>query len=215
MQVCILYVKELYKFRAFYFMQKKTKQAPKPTRGDKRERTRAQLIEAAAKLINEKGYDRTSLEEIARRAGMTRGAIYNNFKDKEEIFLAVIEKHWKPIAPPFKPGAGLKEQMRILGRAVAAAADERREIAVGALSFQLYALTHEEMRKRLAQTNTEIYRWAAQQLVEFIPAAELPLPPDEFVRVLHALTDGLLALRFLTPELITDEIIISAFESLA
>jgi AcrR family transcriptional regulator len=146
---------------------------------------------------------------------MTRGAIYNNFKDKEEIFLAVIEKHWQPIAPPLKPGAGLKEQMRILGEAVAAASGERRKVAVGALSFQLYALTHEGMRKRLAQTNTEIYRWAAEQLEEFIPAAEMPLPPDEFVRVLHALTDGLLALRFLTPELITDEIIIGAFESLA
>jgi AcrR family transcriptional regulator len=206
-------------FSLFLFhvnMAKKSKQPPaKATKGDKRERTRAQLIEAASKIINEKGYDRTTLEEIARRAGMTRGAIYNNFTDKEELFMAVSETRWQPIAPPLKPGASLKEQMNILGRAVVAAAEQRRAIAVGALSFQLYALTHEEMRARLAETNAEIYGWAAEQLVQFIPAEDLPLPPNEFVRVIHALTDGLLALHFLTPELITDEIIIGAFEALA
>lgn len=129
--------------------------------------------------------------------------------------MAVSETRWQPIAPPLKPGASLKEQMNILGRAVVAAAEQRRAIAVGALSFQLYALTHEEMRARLAETNAEIYGWAAEQLVQFIPAEDLPLPPNEFVRVIHALTDGLLALQFLTPELITDEIIIGAFEALA
>jgi hypothetical protein len=41
------------------------------------------------------------------------------------------------------------------------------------------------------------------------------MPADQFVRVLHALTDGLLYLRFLTPELITDEVIRSAFVALA
>lgn len=71
------------------------------------------------------------------------------------------------------------------------------------------------MRKRVVKTDAEIYRWAAEQLVQFIPAKKLPLPPEEFVRVIHALTDGLLALKFLTPELITDELIINAFESLA
>jgi hypothetical protein len=67
----------------------------------------------------------------------------------------------------------------------------------------------------MVKTDEEIYRWAARQLVQFIPANELPLPPEEFLKVLHALTDGLLALKFLMPELIADELIITAFESLA
>jgi hypothetical protein len=41
------------------------------------------------------------------------------------------------------------------------------------------------------------------------------MPADQFVKVLHALTEGLLYLRFLTPELITDEVIGAAFEALA
>jgi hypothetical protein len=63
--------------------------------------------------------------------------------------------------------------------------------------------------------NAKIYRWAEQGLLQLVPASELPMPADQLVRVLHALTDGLLYLRFLTPELITDAVIIAAFEALA
>ncbi|HEY7059552.1 MAG TPA: helix-turn-helix domain-containing protein, partial [Vicinamibacterales bacterium] len=45
-------------------------------KGDKRQRTRAALLEAARALIREKGYERTTIEEVAKRAGMTTGAIY-------------------------------------------------------------------------------------------------------------------------------------------
>jgi len=41
------------------------------------------------------------------------------------------------------------------------------------------------------------------------------MPPEQLVRVLHALTDGLTYLRFLTPELITDDVVIAAFDALA
>ena len=44
-------------------------------KGDKRERTRAALLAAARSLIREKGYERTTLEDVATRAGMTTGAI--------------------------------------------------------------------------------------------------------------------------------------------
>jgi hypothetical protein len=54
-----------------------------------------------------------------------------------------------------------------------------------------------------------------QARLEVLPASELPMPADQFVRFLHALTDGLMYLRFLTPELITDEVIRAAFIALA
>jgi hypothetical protein len=92
---------------------------------------------------------------------------------------------------------------------------ERRANAVAALSFQLYALTNEAMRLRMVEVDEACYRWASEKLLQCVPAEDLPLPPEQFVRVIHALTDGLLVLRFLTPELITDELIVSAFENLA
>ncbi|MFZ1991973.1 MAG: helix-turn-helix domain-containing protein [Alphaproteobacteria bacterium] len=184
-------------------------------KGDKRERTRAALIEAAAKLIGERGYEETTLEAVAESVGMSRGAIYGNFKNREDLLLAVVESRWKPAAPPLKPGASFKRQMRILAEAIIASIPARQKSAVGAASFQVYALTHEKMRKRIVKANAEIYRRFAQSMVEVIPEKDLPMPPERFIRVLHALSDGLLMLRFLTPELISDEDIIAAFEALA
>jgi AcrR family transcriptional regulator len=184
-------------------------------KGDKRERTRAKLIEVAAQVIGEKGYERVTLEEVATRAGMTRGAIYGNFKNREDLILAVVGTRWQPIAPPWQPGVSLKEHLLRLGEAVVASVPARRAQAVGAFSFHQYALTHEELRARLVEANAEIYRWAEHSLLQVVPESALPMPADQFVRVLHALTDGLLYLRFLTPELITDEVIRSAFVALA
>jgi len=190
------------------------KPAPGPSAG-KRFRTRERLIEAAAAVIGEKGFDRASLEEIAAQAGMTRGAVYGNFKNKEELFLAVIETRWKPIIPPFKSGASLREQMRILGKTVATEAQTRRKYAAMATAFQLYALTHEPMRAKLTEKNAAAYAWLAKELVKIIPAKDLPMPPKEFVCILDVITTGLLFTFFQTPDLITEKIFIATFEALA
>jgi AcrR family transcriptional regulator len=183
--------------------------------GGKRQRTRAALIDAAARLIEEKGYHNITLDDVARLAGMSRGAIYGNFKDREELFMAVLESRWKPIIPPFKPGATLKEQMRILADAVIAAAPARQAMALRALEFQLYALTHPQMQAKIERYSAEGYRLAEQGLLRFISAEDLPVPPAHFVRVLNALTEGLLFERFQSPREITDEVIRSAFAALA
>ncbi|MFC3282362.1 TetR family transcriptional regulator [Litchfieldella rifensis] len=56
------------------------------------EATREALLDAAEDVFYEKGVARTSLEQIARHAGMTRGAIYWHFKNKADLFLALLER---------------------------------------------------------------------------------------------------------------------------
>src|SRR5947209_16684 len=58
----------------------------------RRELTRSTLIDAAADVFARRGFHAASLEEIAETAGFTRGAIYKNFENKEELFFAVIER---------------------------------------------------------------------------------------------------------------------------
>jgi AcrR family transcriptional regulator len=201
---------------AFSWIMTDTGRRPgRPGTGGKRERTRAALIEAAARLIGTQGYHGTSLEDVAKAAGMSRGAIYGNFKDRDELFLAVLEARWQPIIPPFRPGAGLKEQMRILAQAVIAAAPQREKVAARALEFRLYALTHPRMRARLARHSAQAYRIAQAELLKFVPAQALPMPPAHFVRVVHALIEGLLLERFESPGEVTDEVILAALEALA
>ena len=146
---------------------------------------------------------------------MTRGAIYGNFKHREDLYLAVVRARWKPVMPPLAPGASFAEYMRTLGHAVIASGPERRAQAVGALSFMLYAMTHEDMRRRVSQLNAGLYRAGANRMAQAFPAEQLPMAPEVLVPAIHALTDGLSFLRFITPELITDEVVLAAFEALA
>lgn len=60
------------------------------TQADRRSRSRAALLEAAARGISRHGYGNLVLEDVAREAGYTRGALYHQFSGKEELALAVV-----------------------------------------------------------------------------------------------------------------------------
>ena len=62
------------------------------TRQESKEVTRTRLIEAAERLFIRKGFDDASVDEISETAGYSRGAFYSNFDDKEQVFLAVIDR---------------------------------------------------------------------------------------------------------------------------
>src|ERR1700755_2164544 len=99
-------------------------------KGDKRERTRAKLLEAARWLIREKGHEHTTLEDIAEKAGMTTGAIYGNFKNRDELFIALGQAYWAPIKPHVQPGSTLSEVMRAMTDATLAVIPDRSMAAV-------------------------------------------------------------------------------------
>ena len=184
-------------------------------KGDKRERTRAKLIEATRDLIREQGYEKTTLGEIANRAGMTTGAIYGNFKNREDLFMAVGEIAGAPIIPKLMPGMTLAEEMHALAEAVIEAIPQRRAAAVGMLGFHSYALTHEDFCSRVVAATKEVYDRFSAGLRTYRSEDELPMPAEHFVAVAHALTDGLLLHRFLSPELVPDEAIYAGFKALA
>ena len=54
--------------------------------------TRTALIKAARRLFGERGYAGVSLDEVCRRARVTKGALYHHFENKEDLFLAVYEQ---------------------------------------------------------------------------------------------------------------------------
>jgi len=183
-------------------------------KGHKRERTRAALLESARALIREKGYERTTIDEVAKRAGMTTGAIYGNFKNRDELFIALGQTYWAPIRPKIKPGATFAEAMHAIAKATLAAVDERTPVAVGRLTGLAYTLQNADLRSRVHDITKSSYDVGAEWLRTF-DRSELPMPPERLVRVIHTLIEGLVLQRILTPELYPDEIFYAAFAALA
>ena len=68
------------------------------TQAERRARSRSALLESAARGLSRHGYGSLNLEEVARDAGYTRGALYHQFKDKEDLALAVlrwVDEDWQ------------------------------------------------------------------------------------------------------------------------
>lgn len=189
--------------------------ARRKPKGDKRERTRAALLEAARALIREKGYARTTLEEVAARAGMTTGAIYGNFKNRDELFIALGQAYWSPIAPRVKPGATFEEMMQAMAEATLDAIPDRTTAAVGRLTGLAYTLTNADLRARVREITAGSYELGADWLRTVVDERELPMPAEQLVRVIHALIEGLVLHRILTPDLYPDEVFFAAFRALA
>jgi AcrR family transcriptional regulator len=61
------------------------------SRDEKRQQTRSDILVAAGRVFAQNGYANTSLDQVAAEAGYTKGAIYSNFQNKEELILAVWE----------------------------------------------------------------------------------------------------------------------------
>ncbi|HXS74728.1 MAG TPA: helix-turn-helix domain-containing protein [Terracidiphilus sp.] len=185
------------------------------TKGDKRERTRAKLLDAARSLIREKGHEAATLDAIAERAGMTTGAIYGNFRNREDLFVALAHAYWAPIRPEVKEGASFADVMAAIAEATIAALPDRQSVVIGRLTGMAYAIGNDEMRERVVAVTRDSYAFGEQWLSSVVPHGDLPMPAAQLIRVLHAMIEGLTFQRLLTPELMPDEVIRAAFLALA
>ncbi|HEV2920825.1 MAG TPA: helix-turn-helix domain-containing protein, partial [Actinomycetota bacterium] len=62
------------------------------TRAQRRQQTRARLLDAAGQVFARRGFHAATVDEVADAAGYTKGAVYSNFANKEELFLALLDQ---------------------------------------------------------------------------------------------------------------------------
>ncbi|WP_235929638.1 TetR/AcrR family transcriptional regulator [Cellulomonas citrea] len=86
----------------------------------RRAATRERLVDAAFDVFAEVGLPAATVEQVAERAGFTRGAFYSNFTSKEELFLALVEKQ------TFSRIAGLTERLEAMRPHLASHLDEEQ-----------------------------------------------------------------------------------------
>jgi AcrR family transcriptional regulator len=84
-------------------------------KAERREATRAALVGAARELFAERGYAHVGTEEVVERAGVTRGALYHHFRDKQDLFRAVYEQSEEEVvASVAAQMAGIEDPVELL-----------------------------------------------------------------------------------------------------
>jgi len=114
--------------------------------------TRELLLRAAETVFVRDGYERAELGEIATLAGRTKGAIYAQFKSKEDIFLALIEEkanHNRAQAWEMFAASNTVEQNLSGFRQFYLLLAEDQAWALLMLEFKLFAIRHPESKERL------------------------------------------------------------------
>jgi AcrR family transcriptional regulator len=131
------------------------------TQAERSARSRSALLESAARGLSRYGYGNLVLEEVAREAGYTRGALYHQFKDKEDLASAVIEwvnENWmREVGGPAKQEPDPVAELIALARGHAVFC--RRDIArvVMALRVEFSGQDHPVGREieRISQTGVK------------------------------------------------------------
>ena len=175
------------------------------TRDESRAVTRARLVLAATEVFAERGFYGTSVEEIAARAGYTRGAFYSNFDDKEEAYLAVLDQRSDQqiaeITELVKGASSADELFTNLRRRHDRRPDDPTWVALG-LEFRLHAIREPSVRARLVQRERLIRRAYGRAISAQFKALGIraPAPLDHLGAVIEALDHGLALQHRLDPD---------------
>ena len=138
--------------------------------------TRQRLLSSARHVFARDGFEHARIEDIALRARKTRGAFYDNFKDKDDVFLAIFEeedaRHLMELGPLLLGLPTLEERIEALAEYLAKLSEDLERMLLN-VEFKLYAIRHPHKRKRLADL------WRAMRLRTSIPEISRLLPQLE------------------------------------
>ena len=172
--------------------------------------TRHKLLDAAEHLFQAQGVSRTSLQGIARRAGATRGAVYWHFKDKADLFNAMMERVTLPLEQSFQNQLGQEGQeggqgghTDPLARIRSCVAEALLRIASDPQTRRVFEVaTHkveyvgelQSLRLRHLKSRSDFLAQVERgfQAAARHHALELPVSATAAAQGLHAIIDGLI-----------------------
>lgn len=191
------------------------------TQAERREETREQLLAAAARVFAERGFHATSLEAVAEEAGFSRGAVYYNFVDKEELFLELLDRRCAERAQdlrevfagvPDGDVAAAGQQARVAAQEALAAMTGDPQWRALYLEFLAHAARDAVFRRRFSK-RTEDMRGSLEELVaeRTSPFGDaLGMDPKQLAVVIDALGTGLWAQHMLHPRSVPPDLFSNA-----
>jgi AcrR family transcriptional regulator len=183
------------------------------TRKEQQAQTRATLLEAAARVVTRRGLHGASLEQVAAEAGYTKGAIYANFKSREELFLALLDER-------------LRERSDVLDDELHAPGTPEEHARAGGAEFDEYLRQDSEWERlffefAIQAARDETFRAQLLERWEGLLAritgaiddyAErsgiaLPGPTDRFALMIFTMANGVALQRLVDPEGVDEELL--------
>lgn len=185
------------------------------TRAEQQAQTRARLIEAAARVFAQRGYQAASVEEIAEDAGYSHGAVYSNFEGKADLFLAVFEDYMtERVRELAETQAALPEDAPLQARARALAdqwmdrlARDRQSMTLH-MEFIAHADRDPELARRFGTRSMAMREAVARYIAHYQQEAglDLAMGVDDLALVLRALGIGLAIESLVSPDTVRHDL---------
>lgn len=181
------------------------------TRAERREHTRACLMDAAARVFSRRGLQQASIDELAEEAGYTKGAFYANFKSKEELFLAMLDERFatrlEEIERVIDSDADLESVTRRSGADFTSGLRADPEWERLFFEFSAYAARNADFRDELVTRYRALRTAIADQLRRYGErhGLQTPAPYEDVSLMTFALANGFALEKLLEPD-VPDEI---------
>jgi AcrR family transcriptional regulator len=182
------------------------------TRDQKKALTRQELLDAAGRVFLRRGFFAASIDEVAEEAGFSKGAVYSNFTDKEDLLLALVEQRTElrrsRITALVDPDASTETQARDASEEYNQILEEEREWNPLLLEFWVCVARNPALQQRFA-TQHRAMKTAIGALIEdraTRAGQQLPLPAESLASVLFAMGNGYSLERLADPDGVPDDL---------
>jgi AcrR family transcriptional regulator len=176
------------------------------TRAERQQQTRAELLAAAHRVFLRDGFHGASLTQIAEEAGYTFGAVYSNFQNKDDLFLAVMDAESQRRIPlhvdMLLDAPSLEAGLRASAREYAQYARQHPNWTAVYVEFWTHAARRPELRRQVADRHERLLDAVTELLEEFARRWDVAftIPVREVVRGYYALSRGMGLERLLDPQ---------------
>ncbi len=181
----------------------------KRSRAEKNEATTSALFAAAAETFAERGFEVATMDEIAERAGLSKGALYYRFKTKEDLFLALLDQRCSAYLEHLeRPADAVDSSTAEWAPLATMFLRVAREGTWPRLFFEFVSYSSRSARaRRELVKRTRALRGAMKRMIEAQAAqasADLPVSAADIALALTALGNGLALERLADPQTVPD-----------
>lgn len=174
---------------------------------------RTRLLDAALREFRDHGYAGTSLQAIAQRAGLTKGAIYWSFKDKRELFRALVEERLDmPVRELMRfteHAPADVETAPLISRGIAEIMRKQPDLLLLAVEQWRLAVGDESLREEFRERQQRLHSITAHTLRARHETVDVPLtyPAERLATAFVALAAGLAMEALIQPDAVPEDLL--------